>query len=219
MDCQIVKVKPNTEQWDALRRCRITCSRLGDVMAKPTTKRYKQYQKELVLELLGHVAVEENPEWFAHGREMEPRAIAAYEFKTGVDVDHDVFLIHKDYDWLSCSPDGLTLPDYEDGLEFKCRRLYKNYRHYAQLCRHFEGKTNACPPENRHQVQGAMMVTGQDRWGYVNYYEGQDLDGKQLRKLSHVWIPRDEKLISDMEVRCLEFIKEVYELAGVESAA
>ena len=53
-NCKIVSVKQDSDDWLDLRRNRITCSRLGDVMAKPTTKRYQQYQREKVREMLGY---------------------------------------------------------------------------------------------------------------------------------------------------------------------
>lgn len=216
MNCTMVKVEQGSEEWHALRRCRLTASRLGDVMAKPTTKRYQQYQREKVLELLGHVGVEENPEWFDHGRALEPRALSAYEWKYDVELDHNVFLISKKYDWLAASPDLMMLPDYDAGGEIKCRALYKNYRQHVLNAKQYEGTGRAAAPENRHQVQGAMMVTGLKEWWYINYYEGVDLNGAPVRRIHRVAIPRDDALISDMETRCLEFMRECYELAGME---
>lgn len=215
MDFRIVDVEQGSDEWLDLRRTRITCSRLADVMAKKTTKRYIKYREEKVKELLGHKGVEETPEWATHGKENEPRALAAYEYQHEIEVAHDLFLISNEYDWLSCSPDLLHLPDYDEGGEIKCRALYKNYRKYRQLATDQQGSTNACPPENRHQVQGAMWITGLPRWGFINYYIGSDLEGGMTQKLHHVWIPRDQRLIDLMEVRCLEFMTECYERAGL----
>jgi len=213
MDCRIVEVQQGSDEWLDLRRTRITCSRLADVMAKKDTKRYTKYREEKVKELLGHKGVEESPEWATHGKENEGRALAAYEHQVGAVVAHDLFLISDKYEWLSCSPDLLHLPHYDDGGEIKCRALYKNYRKYRQRAHDSAGSTNACPPENRHQVQGAMWLTGLPRWGFINYYIGSDLEGGMAQKLHHVWIPRDQRLIDLMEVRCLEFMTECYERA------
>ena len=215
MDCRIVTVEQGSDEWLALRRNRVTCSRLADVMAKPTTKRYQQYQREKIQEMLGYHNVEETPEWAHHGKLNEPRAIGAYEWQNNIDVEHDIFLISDKYDWLAGSPDLLHLPDYDDGGEIKCRALYKNYRKYRALAEKYEGTTRACPAENRHQVQGHMMLTGFPRWGFINYYIGTDLDGGMVQKLHHVWIPRDDKLIAQMEERCVEFMHECYEEAGL----
>jgi hypothetical protein len=61
MDCRIVEVQQGSDEWLDLRRTRITCSRLADVMAKKDTKRYIKYREEKVKELLGHKGVEETP--------------------------------------------------------------------------------------------------------------------------------------------------------------
>lgn len=215
MDCRIITVEQGSDDWLDLRRNRITCSRLADVMAKPGTKRYKQYQSEKIKEMLGYTEVEQAPEWARHGRENEPRAIGAYEWRYELDVEHDIFLVSDKYDWLGGSPDILHLPDYDEGGEVKCRALYKNYRKYRDLAERFAGTTKACPPENRHQVQGFMMLTGFSRWGYINYYIGTDLEGGIAQKLHRAWIPRDEKLIQAMEERAKLFIAECYEEAGL----
>lgn len=215
MDCRIITVEQGSDEWLDLRRTRITCSRLADVMAGPDTKRHKKYKREKVKELLGFKNVEENPQWADHGRENEPRALAAYEYRYEVDVAHNVFLISNKYDWLSCSPDLLELPGHTKGGEIKCRALYKNYRKYRQSCYDNRGTPKACPAENRHQVQGAMWVTGFNYWQFINYYIGSDLEGGMAQKIERVTVPRDNKLIDTMEARCLEFMTECYQEAGL----
>jgi len=215
MDCRIVAVEQGSDEWDELRRNRVTCSRLADVMAKPTTKRYKQYQNEKVKELLGYRHVEESPEWARHGRENEPKAIAAYEWKYEVDVEHDLFLISDKHDWLAGSPDLLHLPNYDEGGEIKCRALFKNYRKYRDIAVKNDGTTRAVPAENRHQVQGHMMLTGFDWWWFINYYLGVDKDGLPVQKIIRARVSRDDALIEQMEERCQEFMLECYQIAGL----
>ena len=219
MDCRIIKVEQGSDEWLALRRSRITASRLGDVMAGKDTKRYQKYRREIVLELLGNENVEESPEWARHGRENEPKAVAGYEWKYNVDVEHNVFLIHNEYDWLGASPDMLHTTEaedeYDDGGEIKCRALFKNYKARRTQARLYEGQTQAIPACDRHQVQGNMWLTGWSRWWYVDFYIGDDLEGGLVQKIHRVAVKRDQKLIDAMEIRCLKFMKECYEMAGL----
>jgi hypothetical protein len=219
VDCRIIKVEQGSDEWLALRRSRITASRLGDVMAGKDTKRYQKYRREIVLELLGNENVEESPEWARHGRENEPKAIAGYEWKYNVDVEHNVFLIHNEYDWLGASPDMLHTTEaedeYDDGGEIKCRALFKNYKARRTQARLYEGQTQAIPACDRHQVQGNMWLTGWSRWWYVDFYIGDDLEGGLVQKIHRVAVKRDQKLIDAMEIRCLKFMKECYEMAGL----
>lgn len=228
MDCRIIKVEQGSDEWLALRRSRITASRLGDVMAKPDTKRYQKYRREKVLELLGHENAEESPEWARHGRENEPKAIAGYEWKYNVDVEHNVFLIHNEYDWLGASPDLLQIAEldttttheglddlYDEGGEIKCRAMFKNYKARRTQAQLYEGQTQAIPACDRHQVQGNMWLTGWSRWWYIDYYIGDDLEGGLTQKIHRVPVKRDQKLIDAMEIRCLKFMKECYEMAGL----
>lgn len=234
MDCKIVKVEQGSDEWLALRRSRITASRLADVMAKPDTKRYKQYQREKVLELLGNTNVEESPEWARHGRENEPKAIAGYEWRYGVDIEHNVFLISKEYDWLGGSPDMLHIveptdeppeeegpapadgdDEYDDGGEIKCRAMFKNYKAARDQAERYKGHKMSVPACDRHQMQGNMWLTGWNRWWYVNFYIGDNLEGGLTQKIHRVAYARDQKLIDAMEIRCLKFMAECYERAGL----
>lgn len=232
MDCKIVRVEQGSDEWLALRRSRITASRLADVMADPKTKRYRQYQREKVLELLGNTNVEESPEWARHGRENEPKAIAGYEWKYGVDIEHNVFLIHKEYEWLGGSPDmlhivesGEALPmsspvdpeaqEYDEGGEIKCRAMFKNYKAARDQAERYKGMKLSVPACDRHQLQGNMWLTGWNRWWYVNFYIGDNLEGGLTQKVHRIAYARDQKLIDAMEIRCLKFMAECYERAGL----
>ena len=118
-------------------------------------------------------------------------------------------------DWLSCSPDLFHLPNYDEGGEIKCRALYKNYRKFRNLAEANKGTIKACPASDRHQVQGANWITGFNRWWFINFYIGSDLEGGMAQKIHRVAIPRDQPLIDKMEARCLEFMTECYEGAGL----
>lgn len=212
MECIVVPVRQGSEEWEALRRCRITASRIGDVMARPDSKRYRQYRSQIVCELLGAEFENEDEPWFAHGKEMEPRALAAYQYRYNVRIKHDIFLIHHKYEWLGGSPDIITADEREGG-EVKCRKLYKAYRAAREdIRKRLAAGKPACPPEHRWQIQTGMWLTGLDSWWYINYYENEK-DGR--RKLHRVLIERDDKIIAQMEKRCVAFMKECYELAGL----
>lgn len=203
MDCEMIHAKQDSDQWSALRRCRITASRMGDVMAKPTTKRYQQYQQQLVMELAGKIYVDEKEIWFAHGKFMEPRAIGAAEWKYGWKIEHAIFLISHKHDWLGCSPDGL-FNNYTEGVEFKCRSVYQQY---------LNAREKGVEPAHRFQIQIAIWLTGFDSWWACNYYEHKNTG---IRKLSRILVPRDDALIEQMEARCIIFMDEVYKLAGLK---
>ena len=216
MECKVVHVETNSEEWDDLRACRITASRFGDVCAKPDSARYTTYRRHITLELLGHRHVDEEEPWFQHGREMEPRGLSRAEYKYGWDIDHDTFLIHPKYDFIGASPDGLirTGGQYAEGMEMKSRKLYKNYRDAILRAKKGDdmGDRRQCvDPSHRWQVQGCMWLTGWDYWWYVNYYE--DKDG--THKLGRVAIPRDQALIDKIEEWCLIFMKECYDNASL----
>jgi len=223
MDCRVVHTIQGGDdgQWDELRLRRITASRVADVMAKPDSKRHLKYRHQLTMELLGHSEQEESPEWFRHGREMEPRGLARYAWKYDEELDHDVFLIHKDYDWMAASPDSLQMTNgrYKQGLEMKCRKLYKEYKEAVARQKKFaeSDRLKMIEPGYRFQVQTCMWLTGFDHWWYVNYYEVKNQHGFPTGdyKLTRCPVPRDQKLIDEIKEACILFYAECVKSAGL----
>jgi putative phage-type endonuclease len=211
LNCKVVEVQQGTEEWLALRRGRITASRMGDVIAKPTTKRYQQYQNSIVCELLGFDDDEPDAPWMAHGREMEPYARGAYEWKYDCETTADVFCIHPEHDWLAASPDGLILPDYSGAIEIKCREKYDTYLRIVQAIED-SGKIES---SYRPQVQGQMMVMGLDRIDFCNYYHDAE---QRIRKLHVHTVHRDDEYIAKLETSVMEFMHRCYEIANKEAA-
>lgn len=203
---KIVEVEQGSDQWAALRRGRITASRMGDVIARKTTKRYQNYLQQIAFELLGYEEEEESGPWYAHGKAMEPWARGAYEWKTGEQMNADVFCIHPKYDWLACSPDGLRVPDFDKAIEIKCREKLSTYIAKVDFERR-TGKIEAC---YRPQVQAQMWVMGLPEIKFLDYYHDTQM---QIRKLHVTTVARDDAYIDRMETRALEFMVEAYQLA------
>lgn len=208
MHCIFVRVKPDTEEWDSLRRGRLTASRAGDWCAKPTTKRYQQYMEQVVLELLGFEEKEETARWFEHGKAMEPFARGAYEWKTGTELDNELFLIHPEHDWLGCSPDGVHAG--MDGMvEFKCRSKLHTYHNIVAA----QQRTGKIESAYRYQVQCQMLVSGLSQIEFGNYYHDHE---QMVRKLDIFLVDRDDKMISRIEEKAIEFMTECYKLADMK---
>lgn len=218
MDCHFVRVKPNTEQWDELRQCRLTASHAGDWLAGENTKRYLNYLRLKVRELLGFHEQEQSAPWYEHGKKMEPYARDAYKYKYDIDLTDEVFLIHKDYDWLSCSPDGVACerdPDdptnwltiSEPMVEIKCRKDFDRYE--AILVDQIS--TDNIESNYRPQVQCQMLVTGLDQIDFVNYYHDEK---KMVRKMHVFPVERDQAMIDRIEEKAIEFMTRCYNEAN-----
>ncbi|MEO1035196.1 MAG: YqaJ viral recombinase family protein [Pseudomonadota bacterium] len=212
----ILTVEQGSDDWHALRRGRITASHMGDVMAKPHTKRYRRYRAFLIQELLGYEPNEESAEWFEHGKQMEPRAIGAIQWRHNVEGTHDVFAIHSTHEWLGASPDLYVAggPVYE----IKSRAMLKTYLEVVQKIEdHREGNyAGWIPPEYRWQLQCQMFVLDIGEIIFANYHEWPE---HRIRKLHTICVRRDPDAINVMEERAMQFMTEVYDIACVERAA
>jgi len=181
-----------------MRRGYITASEVHRVFSKPTTKSFRLYQKQLVLDHAGvpdHDDVDIKP-WFEHGAKLEPRARGAYEWKHDVDVVHDVFCIHPG-EILACTPDGLVADD--GGIEIKGRKYRYTY-----------DRSISVQPTKREwwQIQCCLFVTGRAWWDYVNYFENTS---RKVRKMNILRILPDRVAFKQIESGAAKFMESVYQ--------
>ncbi|MCA6108165.1 lambda exonuclease family protein [Bradyrhizobium cenepequi] len=111
-----------SEEWHALRRGKVTASRIVDVCARTKTgwgASRKNYKAELVLErLTGKTAPFFTSQAMKEGQEKEPIARSEYELKRRCDVRQIGFVDHPIIPMAGASADGFV---GEDGLvEIKC---------------------------------------------------------------------------------------------------
>ena len=93
--------------------------------------------------------------------------------------------------------------------------MFKNYKAARDQAERYKGMKLSVPACDRHQLQGNMWLTGWNRWWYINFYIGDNLEGGMTQKIHRVAYARDQKLIDAMEIRCLKFMAECYERAGL----
>lgn len=189
-------------EWHGARRGVLTASRFGDVLAGKKTKRYKLYQREIVLELQDAPVFDDNPPWFNHGRDNEAEGIGAYCFQKDAVVTDAGLIIHPDYCFIGCSPDGLRNDVRPSGgVELKCR---------SSLTTHLKTINAGMDSNHRPQVQGCMFVTGRDWWDFASYYVPPNrFETGALTDLHVYRVYRDDHYIDRLQTRCIEFWGEV----------
>lgn len=184
-----------TEEWHQQRAGKFTGSRFCDVLArnKRTGEPLKAWHDliwQMVVERMTGEAVE-GPTGFAlqWGAEVEPFAREAFEMETGKIVKESGFIVHPNFPFAGCSPDGLIGTD--GGLEMKCPKSS-----IVHLQRFLDGM----PEEYEAQVHGCMWVTGRSHWSFVSY----DPRMPETHRLYIQVIERDETYIARLEEAVLE---------------
>lgn len=116
----IHNVEQGTAEWKALRRGRVTGTRLKSVMGTPEARR------KLIAELIAEEGTEQCKEFRAtsemeRGTAEEVFAVKAYEQETGNKLEQVGFVTSGKFPWLGLSPDGLVKQRgvYRRGAEFK----------------------------------------------------------------------------------------------------
>lgn len=191
-------MKQGSDEWFSARRCRITASRMGDVLANPNTKRYRNYQEDIIDEIMGVPDFRDTDQpWFQHGKDWEPEARGLYEWETGFEVEEVGVEVHPDYDFISCSPDGEISKD--GGLEIKSHK---------SLVEHKKSIRVGIPSKHKPQVQSSLWITGRKWWDFVSFYKNTSI-GK--RDIYIYRVTPDSKYIKRIEKACLKFWDEIKE--------
>lgn len=192
----------NSPEWFAARKCKITASRFGDVLAAPTTKRYLKYQQELIDNIKGVPDFgEDSKPWFKHGAEMEAEARKQYEWYMlskgkDVSVQEIAMIVHPKYDFISCSPDGIIFP--KKGIEIKSRISHKS---------HLESVKSGLPSNYKPQVLGSLWISGYDEWDFISFFK--DPDDLIEMDINVTTVIPDIEYFSKLEAACLRFWREI----------
>ena len=175
----------NNDAWFEAKRGRISASDARHCLAKRGGKGRNLYIAKIADDLEGLPDFDDKDvkPWFVDGIYYESWARGWYSFNQDVDVEQTGFVVHDDYEWLGCSPDGMV---GEDGLvEIKYRSYLHTFEQHAQT-----GKITAINP----QVQTQMFVTGRAWCDYVNYWRSDD---QELEKGHVQRVHRDDAYIQN----------------------
>lgn len=191
-------IQQGTEEWKALRRGKVTASRVADIIARTksgASASRANYMAELLIERL----TDEDSDQFVSaamqwGTDKEPEARRAYSFLTDNDVQQVAFVDHPVISMAGASPDGMV-GDF--GLvEIKCPNTAT---HLDTL---LSGK-----PAGKYitQMQWQMACTGRDWCDFASY----DPRLPEHLRLFVTRIERDDEAIEAMETEVVAFLAEL----------
>lgn len=115
---KIINIEQGSPEWLEARRCKVTGTRLEDVMGTELA------QLQLISELIAEKATEQTKsfkvtEAMERGTNEEVFAIKKFTEVTGKKVENVGICISNKFDWLACSPDGLIGKKHNEALEVK----------------------------------------------------------------------------------------------------
>lgn len=188
-------IEQGTDAWHGERLGLITASRFADILKNGKAKGSPSltlltYARQLAAaRLTGNRIPSADVPAMRHGTKQEPKAIMAYEYRTGAFVEPAGFVRHKTLPHVGFSADGLVGAD--GGLEAKSP--FNPERHLHNLLE------RCVPREYMPQVQGSLWISGRKWWDFISYNESfpEPLD------LMIVRVERDETMIALIEERCI----------------
>lgn len=160
---EIYNVEQGSNAWHELRIGRITGSRFSDLMAGESTATYKGLVYEMIGQILSETTEESySNQYMERGKELEPEARQFYEEQNDLIVEEVGFVTNLDIypEYIGVSPDGVI----DKGLlEIKCP-IMKTHIGYLE--------SSKLPNTYKWQVQGQLLITGQEFCDFMSYYPG-----------------------------------------------
>ena len=185
-----------TPEWLAERAGKVTASMVSAVLAKPETAGFRDYQAQLVAEIL--TGKPQGSDYtnaaMQFGTEMEPLARSAYEAETGFSVDEVGFCQHPTIERAGASPDGLV--GKNSLVEIKVPKVAT---HLAYLI------AGVVPVGYKNQMMWQMACTRTDWCDFVSFRP----DLPEHLQLFIVRFKRDPARIIVLEAAVIAFLDSV----------
>ena len=196
---KVIDAIQGSPEWLASRAGKVTASMISCVLMKPETAGYRDYQAQLVAEIL--TGKPQGSDYtnvhMQFGTETEPLARSAYEAETGFSVDEVGLCIHPTIDRSGASPDGLVS---NSGLvEIKCPKVAT---HLAYLI------AGVVPAGYKNQMMWQMACCDRDWCDFVSFRP----DLPEHLQLFLIRFHRDDKEISKLETAVNAFLATVDEM-------
>jgi len=184
------KLEQRSEEWHNLRRGRITCSELSNILTPAKLQLSKQAETFALVKASERITGLTEPfveNWqMQRGVENEPIAREYYETVTNKKVKEIGFYEYNQDFLFGYSPDGVV---GEDGLiEIKCPSPAVHLN--TLINKHIDGKYML-------QMQGGMLASGRKWCDFVSYSEGL--------ALSIIRVHRCEDTIEKIKENLLKF--------------
>jgi hypothetical protein len=191
---RILCTQQNTDEWELARKGRVTASMIDKVLAAKHTKGRFEYMMNLIMDLEGVADFKDEAPWFLKGKKYERDALGWYQNEANCVVHQTGFVLHDEYNWFGCSPDGLV---GNDGMvEMKYRSTPTTFE---------TARTKPLSRAYDYQMQAQMGICNRKWIHYVNYYRNESGSQEQ----GHIrFIERDDGKIRELEEAAMLFWQE-----------
>jgi len=166
-----MEISQRSSEWFAARRGRITASIVGAILGNNPYKSRDDVMRDKVRQSFGLEQEFQGNDATRFGEKYEDLTIQEYFFTTSKHIEESGLIIHKDYDYLACSPDGLL--DENGGLEVKTPYRAKKAYSLAEKAYY------------RDQVMFSIIVADKQYWDFYCCVL-QEKDGSLLNIDDHL---------------------------------
>lgn len=180
-----IQLPPDSETLYDLGAGRVLASRINDVLARPSTKRYQSYLELINRQVRGFD--DRDPADAFRERDLVPRALQAYEIRNRTTLERGYFFQHSSYEFLGCTPDAVE--NDEIGYTAHIRATEDTYEKAVE---------DNMSAQYTRTAQAAMAVTGLKFWVHLDYWEDEGLRRRRLTESLFCRSPMADELLNRM---------------------
>ena len=158
-----IPIRRQSDALDRLLAGYVLANRVNDMVAKPTSKRYRSYRDLITRQYAGEEILDPNDQYREKLRGSVDRALTRLELRDGARFQRNQLYRHRSPRvHIAALPDAVEPPVC--GYTVHVRKTLKSFR---QAVKH--GITQ--PMENH--AQAMMLITGMAHWVHVNSWEDE----------------------------------------------
>ncbi|MCH8135850.1 MAG: hypothetical protein IIB77_07725 [Proteobacteria bacterium] len=147
----------------------VDAARINDVMAKPGSKRFKEYLTLIQEQYLGEPVFDHNDRFREEAKELLPNALIAYEKRHGVITRRGLVFFHGSDFQISAAPDAVDSDII--GLTVHIRQSEETYN---------KAIAHGLDQAMIRHAQAMMLITGLPNWIHLNYWQDANLGQRRL---------------------------------------
>lgn len=195
--------RPDSDELGNLTHGFVDAARINDVMARPNSKRFKEYLTLIQEQYLGEPVFDHDDRYRAEAKELLPNALIAYEKRHGVITRRGLVFFYGNDFQISAAPDAVDYGEADEAGEFKEPIIGLTVHVRESEETYDKAVDRGLDQAAIRHTQAMMLITGLPNWIHLDYWQDANL-GK--RRLFEHEVQFNERHAQELEEALIGFV-------------
>ena len=169
---KILQLRPGSDEFDEALKGVVRAERINDCIARPGSKRHKDYLELLRSQFIGEPVIDPCDQYREQAKELLPRALDHFNQRHEVSVaEGRVYFHSEEFPMIAAAPDAVW--GDQVGLTVHIRQSEETYAAAVE---------SGVDKEMMRHAQAMMLVTGLRCWLHLSYFEDANVRTRRLHE-------------------------------------